>query len=265
MGRTLRVDYSNEAGSGDNAAPSSNMQSNQQQQLSQQQHFQQFQLQHQTQQQAQPSQSISAPVGVNLPDNVSAPDAISRTLSAIDPEQLLNVLRQMKDLITTDPTGVHNLLTEKPQLSYAIFQALLLMGLVDTAVLAQVVEATQPPKPQYPQSTPLPFQQQQPPNSFQQPLQPPPSFPQSYHQPMGNAIGTPPVPNQMYPPPPVPQALQKPSNLSDQQWDQIRQICSIDQPSIDAISNPVEKSSIMAIRQQYMHFFGAPSIGRPIF
>jgi len=80
------------------------------------------------------------PPGADLPAGLNAPDAISRTLSALQPPQLLDILGQMKALVATDPMKATELLRQAPQLSYAIFQALLLMNLVDTSVLTQVIE-----------------------------------------------------------------------------------------------------------------------------
>src|SRR4051812_22118017 len=75
------------------------------------------------------------PVGVDLPAGLSCPDAISRTLNTLPPSQLLDVLTQMKQLVATDAPKATELLRQAPQLSYAIFQALLLMGLVSTEAL----------------------------------------------------------------------------------------------------------------------------------
>lgn len=51
----------------------------------------------------------------------------------------------MKSLVTTDQGKAIELLRQAPQLSYAIFQALLLMGLVSTDSLASVVDAAGAP------------------------------------------------------------------------------------------------------------------------
>ena len=50
----------------------------------------------------------------------------------------------MKSLVATDPLKATELLRQAPQLSYAVFQALLLMNLVDTSVLTQVIESAAP-------------------------------------------------------------------------------------------------------------------------
>ncbi|RMZ80861.1 hypothetical protein DV737_g2776, partial [Chaetothyriales sp. CBS 132003] len=58
-------------------------------------------------------------------------DSISSTLNALPPPQLLDALTQMKAMALSEPAKATELLTQAPQLSYAIFQALILMNLVD--------------------------------------------------------------------------------------------------------------------------------------
>ncbi|KAI8957793.1 hinge domain of cleavage stimulation factor subunit 2-domain-containing protein [Daldinia sp. FL1419] len=87
------------------------------------------------------------PPGKELPAGVSATDAISRTLNTLPPSQLLDILSQMKSLATTDPSRATELLQQAPQLSYAIFQALLLMGLVSPEAIHSVVDASAVPPP----------------------------------------------------------------------------------------------------------------------
>lgn len=120
---------------------------------------------------------LGLPPGADLPPGLTAPDAISATLKQLPPPQLLDVIAQMKALVTSDPAKATELLRQAPQLSYAIFQALLLMNLVEASVLTQVIENAaggyahhQPPPPQ-PQSLPPPPPQPQPPQPQQQPPQ----------------------------------------------------------------------------------------------
>ena len=79
------------------------------------------------------------PEGTMPPTTVSVPDAISRTLSAIPPAELLEVMKQLKVVATSNPEQAKNLLTASPQLAYAVFQAMLMMGLVDPTVLQTMV------------------------------------------------------------------------------------------------------------------------------
>ncbi|KAI9807129.1 MAG: hypothetical protein M1825_005846 [Sarcosagium campestre] len=101
------------------------------------------------------------PPGVELPANITCPDAISRTLSTLPAPQLLDILTQMKGLVMVDPAKATELLKQAPQLAYAVFQALLLMGLVDASALQSVIEQAAAPaatqQQQYPSTlTPQP-------------------------------------------------------------------------------------------------------------
>jgi cleavage stimulation factor subunit 2 len=90
------------------------------------------------------------PQGKDLPAGVTCTDAISRTLNTLPPAQLLDILQQMKTLATTDPARATELLAQAPQLSYAVFQALLIMGLVSPDAINSVLEpgaATAMPMP----------------------------------------------------------------------------------------------------------------------
>lgn len=268
MGRNLRVDYSNEAGGGD--AGGGNTNKHEQQSHQQAEHWQKMQAaQQQNQQQQppqppqhyqQPQQQQMPPIGVPLPDNVSAPDAISRTLSAMDPNELLTVISHLKTMANTEPQQVNSLFTQQPQLAYAVFQALVQMGLVDATVLNQLIDTSRPqalpPQPP-PQPTPLPFQpppQQQhyaPPQSVQ-----PPHFPPHFQQP--TMMGTPPVHHQGYPPPPMPQLPQRPPGMTDENWESIRHLCMMPQQQVDMMADPNQRNQILGLRQQYGHFFQQP-------
>lgn len=151
------------------------------------------------------------PPGVELAPGLGAPDAISQTLASIPTPQLLDILSQMKALVTSDPGKATALLQQAPQLAYALFQALMLMGLADTNILAalvvqvgqQAAPAAQqipppisypqqlppqgsfphvpPPMHQQPQGFPQPsYMQQQPPQQQQQQFATPPPAHQAY-------------------------------------------------------------------------------------
>jgi len=142
------------------------------------------------------------PPGADLPAGLNAPDAISRTLSALQPPQLLDILGQMKALVTTDPIKATELLRQAPQLSYAIFQALLLMNLVDTSVLTQVIENAAAPSQPLPASTPIT-------SSAVAGIVPPPPPPQQQQQAAAAAYAS-----QYVPPPAVPAAPTPPQQQS---------------------------------------------------
>ncbi|KAK3942725.1 hinge domain of cleavage stimulation factor subunit 2-domain-containing protein [Diplogelasinospora grovesii] len=92
------------------------------------------------------------PQGKDLPPGMTCTDAISRTLNTLPPAQLLDILQQMKTLANSDPARATELLNQAPQLSYAVFQALLIMGLVSPDAINSVLESSGvPPQPVMPQ------------------------------------------------------------------------------------------------------------------
>lgn len=106
----------------------------------------------------QPSTLPQLPAGKEIPPGLTCTDAISRTLNTLPPPQLLDILGQMKSLASSDPQRATELLQQAPQLSYAVFQALLLMGLVSPEAIQSVAEPgapqAQPPTAGYPGAIP---------------------------------------------------------------------------------------------------------------
>ncbi|KAF4628305.1 hypothetical protein G7Y89_g9851 [Cudoniella acicularis] len=242
MNRKLRVDFSNDAGGDDDtSAPAG---------------YQHIPPSNGVSMQQPPTGGSTLPplpLGVDLPPGLTCPDAISRTLNTLPPSQLLDVLSQMKTLATTDAAKATELLHQAPQLSYAIFQALLLMGLVSTEALSSVVEASAGGAPP---AVPPPVGYQPPPGTYPPGFPPPP--PHMSGQ-LGIPIGTPPVQNQVYPPPPAPvqqrappppqQQQQAPQVLPDQEA-LMRQVLEMPQELIDQLP-PVERAQIMQLRASF--------------
>lgn len=180
------------------------------------------------------------PPGKELPPGVSFHDAISRTLHTLPPAQLLDILSQMKSLATADPARATELLTAAPQLSYAIFQALLLMGLVSPEAIHSVIDASAPPPVQAPSAG-----------------YPPAAIPAMPGYP-GVPTGTPPV-SAPYAPPPVVQpppasygapapAAPAPAQDSDQL---LKMVMELPQATIDQLPEG-ERQQIMMLRAQLM-------------
>ncbi|CAG8091869.1 unnamed protein product [Penicillium nalgiovense] len=164
------------------------------------------------------------PPGVELPPQIDCPNAISHTLASLPPNQLLDVLTQMKSLAVADPARATELLRQAPQLAYAVFQALLLMNLVEYQLLGSIVEQAAQPPQVAPQPTPQQFQ--------------------PYGVP--GQIATPPVTATPFAPPPV----QPPAQMHGQE-ELLQQVLSMPQATIDALP-PMERSQIMLLRQQLM-------------
>lgn len=147
MGRKLRVDFSNEGGTGgnDDSGHHSNNDRNQSNNYNPP-----------AANGANDSSSSGPlpplPAGAALPPGVTCTDAISRTLNTLPPAQLLDILSSMKQLASSDPGRATELLNQAPQLSYAVFQGLLLMGLVSPEAINAVLEPGSVPPPAAPPS-----------------------------------------------------------------------------------------------------------------
>ncbi|TDZ58354.1 Cleavage stimulation factor subunit 2 [Colletotrichum trifolii] len=234
MGRKLRVDFSNEGGSdgddvhghgrdGANVSYASNGYNPA----------------------AVPAPSSSLPPlppGKELPPNVTATDAISRTLTTLPPSQLLDILTQMKALASTDPGRATELLQQAPQLAYAVFQALLLMGLVSPEAVHSVVESGGVPAAPPVQAATMAF-----------PPQPTPGFPPV---PVPGANNTPPVVGTPYAPPPQQMAYGAPppppaaAPLGQDPDALMRQVMELPMETI-AMLPEAEKQQILALRASF--------------
>ncbi|CAG8959068.1 hypothetical protein HYFRA_00012849 [Hymenoscyphus fraxineus] len=247
MNRKLRVDFSNDAGGDDD-----NNNNNYQQSVPQS--YQHPPSNGLTMSQQQPPHNPNTsslpplPLGVELPPGLNCPDAISRTLNTLPPAQLLDVLAQMKTLASTDAAKATELLNQAPQLSYAIFQALLLMGLVSTEALASVVESASAPPPQaaggYTQP-PIPVPQ---PSAYAGFPPPPPHMGMGIPVVGNTSNNTPPVTGHgMYapppPPPPQPQAAAETDVL-------MQQVLAMPMEVIDSLP-PADRAQILALRASY--------------
>ncbi|KAI9675195.1 MAG: hypothetical protein M1829_003555 [Trizodia sp. TS-e1964] len=227
MNRKLRVDYSNDGPDPDSVPGNYDMQYPQP-------------LTSTNPAPASNSSLPPLPPGTDLPPNLTCPDAISRTLATLPPAQLLDILAQMKSMVMADPAKATELLKAAPQLSYAIFQALLLMGLVSTDILTSIVEQSTagPVRPPVPTQPALAHQQAS-------------IYPTGYSS-YGQTIGQIPGANL----PAAGRAYQQPAAVAAPQTQQIdhnlllQQILSLSPEVIDAMG-PVEKAQVLEVRQKY--------------
>uniref|UniRef100_A0A1B6KZ89 RRM domain-containing protein n=1 Tax=Graphocephala atropunctata TaxID=36148 RepID=A0A1B6KZ89_9HEMI len=146
-----------------------------------------------------------------------APEAISKAVASLPPEQMFELMRQMKLCVQNNPTEARQMLLQNPQLAYALLQAQVVMRIVDpqTAVTMlqkanksvqplMPVDGSRPPAPvPAPQVVPRPpvpdYPPEQPPHPHwsQPPRNPVPPMP---------ASAAPPLPQQM--PNPIPSQMQ---------------------------------------------------------
>jgi len=225
-GRKLRVDFANESNKDDKQQQSNNAQRS-------------IDLNGQDTAQSVASSALPPlPTGVDLPPSLTAEDSISKTLGTLPAPQLLDIVSQMKALVVSDPNKATELLKQAPQLAYAIFQALLLLKLVDTNVLTTVLQTAM--QPVAPQPTAQPTQ---------------PVYPQYSAQPQaqyGN-VPTPPVAPPYQPPPQTaPAPAPAPALPESDKAVLIQQLLAMPQATIDAMP-PTERAQIMALRTQLMN------------
>ena len=62
-----------------------------------------------------------------VPDSEKAPESISKAMASLPPEQMFELLKQMKSCIQLNPDDARTMLLKNPQLTYALLQALVVM------------------------------------------------------------------------------------------------------------------------------------------
>ncbi|TDL19525.1 hypothetical protein BD410DRAFT_792148 [Rickenella mellea] len=217
------------------------------------------------------------PTGVPLPPGMSSLDAISQNLATMNPSQLTEVLAQMKAFVISHPDQAKILLQEHPQLSYALFQGLLLNKIVDPVILQRMLAATtmnangaSQQAPAHPPSGPN-VASMMPPPAISQPAPPyanvyqqqppvmPPVTPASYYQPPPQTM--PQTHAQPYPPqavPPQPATVQQPpphvavpSNIDPAQRDMVLQVLALTPEQIAALPAK-DRDAVQQVRSQFM-------------
>jgi cleavage stimulation factor subunit 2 len=76
---------------------------------------------------------IENPYGDHVPPE-KAPEAISRAVASLPPEQMYELMKQMKICIQNNPNEARTMLLNNPQLAYALLQAQVIMKIVDPTV-----------------------------------------------------------------------------------------------------------------------------------
>ncbi|OTA01976.1 polyadenylation factor subunit CstF64 [Trichoderma parareesei] len=228
MGRKLRVDFSNEQKSGDDdgQAPGQNTSASNGGASS-----------------SYSSQSIPLPplpAGKEIPPGLTCTDSISRTLNTLPPPQLLDILSQMKALATSEPQRATELLQQAPQLAYAVFQALLLMGLVSPEAIQSVVDPNAPPP------APLPAA-----NFPPAPVAGFPGVPVANHTPPVTALPyAPPAANNAAYAPPAAAPAAAPAGMAQDPDALMRAVMELPQAQIDMLPE-ADRQQIMALRATF--------------
>lgn len=72
------------------------------------------------------AQTTESPYGEAV-DPDKAPEAISKAVASLPPEQMFELMKQMKVCIQNNPHDARNMLNQNPQLAYALLQAQVVM------------------------------------------------------------------------------------------------------------------------------------------
>ncbi|XP_066140778.1 cleavage stimulation factor subunit 2 [Euwallacea fornicatus] len=68
-----------------------------------------------------------------------APEAISKAVASLPPEQMFELMKQMKATIQNNPTEARQMLLQNPQLAYALLQAQVVMKIIDPHTAASLL------------------------------------------------------------------------------------------------------------------------------
>ncbi|XP_065838170.1 cleavage stimulation factor subunit 2-like [Oscarella lobularis] len=112
-----------------------------------------------------------------------APDAIKKAMASLPPEQMYELMKQMKLCIRENPEDARRMLLQNPQLAYALLQAQLIMRIIDPKVADAILHKPYSELQPHPQITSL-VERPPPPRERekQRPRAPPPPPPQQYHR-----------------------------------------------------------------------------------
>ena len=73
---------------------------------------------------------VENPYGEHVPPE-KAPEAISQAVARLPPEQMFELMKQMKICIQNNPNEARTMLLNNPQLAYALLQAQVVMRIID--------------------------------------------------------------------------------------------------------------------------------------
>jgi len=76
-----------------------------------------------------------------------APETISKTVASLPPEQMFQLMQQMKVCIQNNPQEARTMLAQNPQLAYALLQAQVVMRIVDPETAVNMLHKAAPEVP----------------------------------------------------------------------------------------------------------------------
>ncbi|XP_055033850.2 cleavage stimulation factor subunit 2 isoform X2 [Misgurnus anguillicaudatus] len=83
-----------------------------------------------------------------------APESISRAVASLPPEQMFELMKQMKLCVQNSPQEARNMLLQNPQLAFALLQAQVVMRIVDPEIALKMLHRPAVVQPINPNSQP---------------------------------------------------------------------------------------------------------------
>lgn len=81
---------------------------------------------------------VESPYGEScIPED--APESISKAVASLPPEQMFELMKQMKLCVQNSPQEARNMLLQNPQLAYALLQAQVVMRIVDPELALKIL------------------------------------------------------------------------------------------------------------------------------
>ncbi|XP_052026729.1 cleavage stimulation factor subunit 2 isoform X2 [Apodemus sylvaticus] len=81
---------------------------------------------------------IESPYGESISPE-DAPESISKAVASLPPEQMFELMKQMKLCVQNSPQEARNMLLQNPQLAYALLQAQVVMRIVDPEIALKIL------------------------------------------------------------------------------------------------------------------------------
>lgn len=74
-------------------------------------------------------------------------EAINDVLGRLSNTQLLEMLTQMKNMATANPEHLRQMLSSNPSMTFAVFQAMVMMNMIDPTIVQQIMSQSQQATP----------------------------------------------------------------------------------------------------------------------
>lgn len=87
--------------------------------------------------------TFESPYGAEV-DSEEAPETIAKVVASLAPEQMMELARQMKHCVLTNPNEARNMLVQNPQLAYALLQAMVMIRAIDVNAASSILYKQNP-------------------------------------------------------------------------------------------------------------------------